>query len=84
MDKPTFSYSGCIGQEGGIAFDEKAIEEAKKSNKARDDASMAREMDINPIATGSEQLLRKENESFAHHTTGRLHSGKVIGLIYRD
>lgn len=76
-----------------LGFDEEAIEEAKKSNRAHVDALVAHEMDENSTAADAGQLSRKERRilrraAIEKHTgddnrtssTGRLHSGKVTKI----
>ena len=76
-----------------LGFDEEAIDEAKKSNKAYVDALIASEMDNNSTATDAGQLSRKEKRilrraAIEKHSgddnrtpsTGRLHSGKVTKI----
>ena len=76
-----------------LGFDEEAIDEAKKSNKAHVDALIASEMDKNLTAADAGQLSRKEKRilrraAIEKHSagddrtssTGRLHSGKVTKI----
>ena len=77
-----------------LGFDEEAIEEARKSNKAYVNELIASEMDENSTAADAGQLSRREKRilrraAIEKHdngdnnrtpSTGRLHSGKVTKI----